>query len=211
MNVNYLWNNANEKEWLAALDEYTKHIRVFRQRQIDKEFMNLKSSDVRKMNANEFYMFLQEKYFVWKYTSYLSKRLKELSFHQTENGLIMLGKIHKELFYELDNGKDDIMQLIRIAQQIHGLGPAGASGLISIMFPEKYGTVDQYVVKALLKLEKFPLHERLLVMNPSGLSVEDAKIIIKIYRDKAQELNKKFCSDFWTPRKIDQVLWCVGR
>lgn len=211
MDVNYLWHNGSEKDWLAALDEYSKHIRISKQRQIDKEFLNLKSSDIRQMKPNEFYLFLKEKYFVWKYTSYLPKRLKELSFHQTDSGLVVLGQIHKELFNEFDNGKDDILRLIKIAQQIHGLGSAGASGLITIIFPEKFGTVDQYVVKALLKLHNFPFHNELLMMEPENLCAEDARIIIDIYRKKAEELNKKFNSDFWTPRKIDQVLWCVGR
>ena len=29
--------------------------------------------------------------------------------------------------------------------------------------------------------------------------------------EKANELNQRFDTDFWTPRKIDMVLWSIGR
>jgi hypothetical protein len=34
--------------------------------------------------------------------------------------------------------------------RIRGLGIAGASGLLSVLFPEYFGTVDQFVVMSLL-------------------------------------------------------------
>lgn len=211
MDVNKLWYSNDENEWKCALTNYMGTIRRFKQKQIEKEFQTLKSDDVRKMSPQEFYVFLRDKYFVWKYTSYLSIRLKELNWHDNTTGLAALGRIHKELFAELDSEQDNISRLIEIASQIHGLGPAGASGLISVMFPEKFGTIDQYAVKALQRVDKLPEHKKLMQMNPPSLTAEDGVILIKIYRRKAAELNAKFGTDFWSPRLIDQILWCIGR
>jgi hypothetical protein len=48
-------------------------------------------------------------------------------------------------------------------------------------------------------------------MNPEGLKIKDGIILVEIMKEKANELNKKFDTDFWTPRKIDMVLWAFGR
>ena len=86
------------------------------------------------------------------------------------------------------------------ATEIRGLGPAGASGLLSILFPESFGTVDQFVVKALREVEGFPYANELEKMNPESLSMDNSVL-----------LNQRFDTDFWTPRKIDMVLWSIGR
>jgi hypothetical protein len=48
-------------------------------------------------------------------------------------------------------------------------------------------------------------------MNPEGLALKDGVLLIKIMRDKSDELNKKFNNKYWTPRRIDKILWCIGR
>ena len=108
---------------------------------------------------------------------------------------------------------NDIKEGLQIAGNIRGLGTAGASGLLSILFPKHFGTVDQFLVKALRKVDVEPLsetngtNEKLLSMNPTALTIADAVILTKIMRQKAADLNTTFCAKFWTPRKIDKVLW----
>ena len=97
------------------------------------------------------------------------------------------------------------------AKEIYGLGVAGASGLLSIIFPNYFGTVDQFVVKSLLKIEGLKEHDLLEKMNAESLKVSDGVILIKIMRDKAKMLNEEFNTDFWTPRKIDMILWSIDR
>ena len=48
-------------------------------------------------------------------------------------------------------------------------------------------------------------------MNPEGLKIKDGIILVNIMKEKAAELNAKFNTDFWTPRKIDMILWAYGR
>ena len=89
--------------------------------------------------------------------------------------------------------------------------PAGASGLLSILFPENFGTIDQYVVKALKEVKGIPYTAELTKMNPDSLSIKDGVLLIRIMREQAIRLNGQFDTDFWTPRKIDMVFWSIGR
>ena len=97
----------------------------------------------------------------------------------------------------------------KAAMQIRGLGTAGASGLLSLLFPALYGTVDQFVVKALLQVPDLPQRQQLERMNPEGLTVSQGVVLIEIMIRKAQQLNVQFDSRDWTPRKVDMVLWAV--
>ena len=58
--------------------------------------------------------------------------------------------------------------MFKITIQIHGLGTAGVSGLLAVLFPEHYGTIDQFVVYALRKLE-LPEQSVLEKMNPEKM------------------------------------------
>lgn len=48
-------------------------------------------------------------------------------------------------------------------------------------------------------------------MNPLGLKVRDCVVLEDIYRRKARELNERFQSIDWTPRKMDMILWASDR
>jgi hypothetical protein len=53
-----------------------------------------------------------------------------------------------------------------IASQIRGLGTAGASGLLALMYPTHFGTVDQFVVKGLQQVDDLLEKAALGRMNP---------------------------------------------
>lgn len=90
---------------------------------------------------------------------------------------------------------DGVMRLIRPAHP--GLG-----------FPrQKFATVDQFVVKALCQIPELPERSKLERMKPEGLTLADGRILTEIMQRKATENNQIFVTDFWTPRKIDMVLW----
>ena len=112
--------------------------------------------------------------------------------------------IRDEIF---STGRADIHDALSAACRISGLGTAGASGLVAILFPKDFGSVDQFVVKALRKIPELPEREALERMNPEGLNAKDGVVLIKIMRAKAASLNAQFGTDDWTPRKIDMVLW----
>jgi hypothetical protein len=94
-----------------------------------------------------------------------------------------------------------------VTRGILGLGTSGASGLLAVLYPEHFGTADQFVVKALASLQELREVEIVRAMNPGQLTNRDGEILIKMLRHKAAELNTVFRTEFWTPRKIDMVLW----
>src|SRR5262249_6597718 len=97
------------------------------------------------------------------------------------------------------------------ASKIKGLGTAGASGLLSLLYPTHYGTVDQFVVKALRRVQGLAEASLLERMNAEDLSVSDGVLLTDILRRRAQQNNQLFASQAWTQRKIEMVLWTYGR
>ena len=79
------------------------------------------------------------------------------------------------------------------------------------MFPKSFGTVDQFVIKNLLAIKTLKEHSQIDKMNPNNISLKDGVLLIEIMRNKASELNQKFNTNIWTPRKIDKILWCIDR
>ena len=74
------------------------------------------------------------------------------------------------------------------------------------MYPKHFGTVDQFVVKALRQVQGLPEAEALARMNPENLKIKEVVLIINILWRKAADNNRVFKSDAWTPRKLDKVL-----
>jgi hypothetical protein len=90
---------------------------------------------------------------------------------------------------------------------IRGLAVAGASGLLALVYPEEFGTVDVMVTRALQRLGL----PKVLIVDPKNISIADAETMIEIMRLKAIDLNCMFGTNRWTPRLVDRVLWVVGQ
>ena len=78
---------------------------------------------------------------------------------------------------------------------------------LSLLFPDKFGTVDQFIIESLLKIKNLKEKPIIEKMNKNNITLKNGVILISIYRQKANELNIKFNTNFWTPRKIDMILW----
>lgn len=204
-----LWDNGSEQQWQNALNTYYYMLHP-KQREIEAYFDKVDVDVIKRLDEHEFYDFLYNKYFVWKYTAKnrLATTRKNLEKYIINGELSTLKNIHSRIF---SISKDNIGKCIETACEIRGLGTAGASGLMAILFPNQFGTVDQFVVKRLQEIDH-PIHkEALYNMNPERLKIKDAIILIQIMREKATELNIRFHTDFWTPRKIDMILWSFNR
>ena len=105
----------------------------------------------------------------------------------------------------------DIRAGLTIGREIRGLGTAGASGLLALMYPATFATVDQFVVKALRQVGGLPEDEAVAKMKPESLTTPNGVTPIRITTRKAAENNRLFDTAAWTPRRIDQVLWTYGR
>lgn len=199
------WDSNDRGIWLNKLDKYWDYVKPANLA-LEIEMEHLDESQVRKMPVQKFYHFLYEKYFVWKYTApnRLATTRRYLEKHDTEQGMKSLQRIQNELF---SFDKRNIEKGLEIASGINGLGIPGASGLLSILFPEYFGTVDQFVVKALMDVNELQRKNEILAMNPDSLKLNDGVLLIEILRSKSDELNKANGTTEWTPRKIDKVLW----
>ena len=209
MNVNELWHSRDERVWAEALDRYWGLIKPA-DLSLVRELEPLNVNAVRQLAPREWYDFLHEKYFRWKYTApnRLATTRKALRTYVETETLDDLYRIKQELF---DFDIQDIAAGLRIASSIRGLGIAGASGLLALLYPTGFATVDQFVVKALRDVEGLTEHQLLERMNPEGLKPSDGAVLIRIMRAKAVELNRLFGTDVWMPKKIDEILWTYGR
>ena len=204
-----LWYDGTEREWMGALNSYY-YMLGQEQRKIDSYLERIDSNEVKEMSEHEFYDFLYDKYFVWKYTAKnrLATTRSNLEKYIKNGELHVLKDVQTRLFA---TSKNNVVACLKVASEIRGLGTAGASGLLAVLFLESFGTVDQFVVKRLREIDHPIYNKALAEMNPEGLKVKDGAVLIEIMKEKAAELNKQFNTDFWTPRKIDMVLWAYGR
>jgi hypothetical protein len=161
------------------------------------------------LNAQQWYEFLRDEYFRWKYTApnRYSTTTRSLRRYLEEDRLNVLHQI-KERLLALDGV--DIQDALELAEGISGLGTAGASGLLALIYPESFGTVDQFVVKALKTIDDLPEMAAIEKMKPDNLKTKDGVVLNRIMRRKAVENNRLFGGTNWTPRKIDMVLWTCG-
>lgn len=201
------WHNGTEAMWKAALMSYWDRLNDDQYR-LEKEIDSIKVNDVASLSVYEFYDFLYQQYYPWKFTNklFLSRNRKHLEKYLFDNEIDRLDRIQKRLF-NLDFA--DIKECLTVASSIHGLGTAGASGLLSILYPEQFGTVDKFVVYSLLKIDNLQEKDAVSNMNPEALTLNNGVALIEIMRRKADELNRRFNTNYWTPRKIDMVLWAV--
>ena len=104
-----------------------------------------------------------------------------------------------------------IRDALRAAKEFGGLGPAGASGQLALLFPAKFGTIDQFAVCALRTVRCLPGRDELMRMKPKRLTIADGVVLVEIMRRKAVSLNEVFNTSDWAPRKVDKILWASER
>lgn len=173
---------------------------------LERELNELKRERIASLDPVGWYDFLHDKYFRWKYTApnrYATTTLA-LRKYRDSNQLDRLFDIKQRL---MNFNASDILTGLSIAKEIPGLGIAGASGLVSLLYPQHFATVDQFVVKALCQIPGLAECSEVNRMRPENLTLRDGIMLIDIMRRKAGENNKAFGTDFWTARKIDMVLW----
>ena len=207
--IDELWKSANSDIWEKALQRYWNFVKSSNIA-LEQSMEKLNTNQLRWLDAQGWYEFLRDKYFRWKYTANnrYATTTGNLLRYINENALDELHKIKLGLI-SLD--PSDIAHGLITAQKIRGLGPAGASGLLSLLYPGSFGTIDQFAVKALRAVKDLPETDVLQRMNEVSLTTKDGIVLIQIMRRKAMQLNQLFRSTEWTPRKIDMILWTYGR
>jgi DNA-directed RNA polymerase subunit RPC12/RpoP len=226
MTINELWHSSDQTAWRAELDRSMLFVKPANAELVkeleppDDEPNGVLVPRISGLDIRGWYDFLHDKYFQWKYTDprRLTTTRKALAQYLTD------GKLDKLEADELDGIRRRLLKLnrdnltcsdvksgLRDADKIKGLGIAGASGLLSLLYPRHFGTVDQFVVKALRCIDGLPDEPELSKMNPDSLTLDNGVLLVRIMRAKALELNALYGGDFWTPKRVDQILWTCGR
>lgn len=203
--ISKLWYSKSEDDWRLALERYWSYIRP-ESLELERSMNELKLEQIASLDSTGWYQFLREKYFRWKYTApnrYATTTMRLKRYIESDQLEELFGI--KNILLNLDTS--DIRAGLLAAKKIDGLGVAGASGLLSLMYPQAFATVDQFVVKALRKVPALSEHEILARMNPDNLTLSNGIDLISIMRNKAEENNRIFGNNYWSPRKIDMVLW----
>jgi hypothetical protein len=203
-----LWFSTDARLWDQALEGYWTLVKP-QNLALERELDTLALDDLRSLDAAGWYAFLHDKYFPWKYTApnRLTTTRKNLRLYVEKNALDALNQIRLRLL-ALD--LTDLGAALATATEIRGLGTAGASGLLALMYPHAFATVDQFVVRALREVKDPLITSALSDMNPEGLTLKDGVVLTGILRRKAEENNLVFSEYDWTPRKIEMILWTYG-
>ena len=204
-----LWNSLDAEVWNKALKRYWDFIKPANL-ELERRLESLNRERIRSLDEQAWYDFLHDDYFRWKYTAAnrYATTTRHLHRYIKEGRLDDLFSIKQRLLSLIPS---NIRRGLLLASEIHGLGTAGASGLLALLYPENFGTVDQFAVKALCDVPDLADAEKIKKMNPEGLTCADGELLIHIMQQKAAENNKRCDSTFWTPRKVDKVLWTYGR
>lgn len=209
MNITDLWHSSEPMAWEHALQRYWQFVQP-RNLELERALDALDLKRLQSLSPQGWYNFLHDEYFRWKYTApnrYATTTL-QLRKYIDDGELDELERLRQEI---LNLDRNDVCLGLATAKKIRGLGTAGASGLLSLMYPDHFATVDQFVVKALRQVGDLPEANALSKMDPQDLSVTDGVLLIGILNRKAKENNRMFGTAVWTPRKIDMVLWTYGR
>jgi hypothetical protein len=207
--VKELWRSSDPAVWDNALKRYWDYVQP-RNLEVERALDNLDLNRIRMFDADEWYHFLHDEYFRWKYTAAnrLVTTTRQLERYVEEERIDELDQVWQRL---LSLKASDIRQCLKTACGIKGLGIAGASGLLSVMYPAEFATVDQFVVKALRETDVVETAGDLSNMNPMSLTISDGVLLIGLLRDKARDNNRAFGTTSWSPRLVDKVLWTYGR
>ena len=209
MNINDLWRSSEPMAWEQALQRYWHFVQP-RNLELERALDVLDLKRLQCFSPQGWYNFLRDEYFRWKYTAPNRYATTTIQLRKYIDGgeLEELESLRKQI---LNLDRNDVRQGLATAKKIRGLGTAGASGLLSLIYPDHFATVDQFVVTALRLVSDLPEANALSKMNPQNLSLTDGVLLIAILNRKAKENNRQFRMAAWTPRKIDMVLWTYGR
>lgn len=205
-----LWHTPDPSAWATALKWYWQLVQP-KNRDLEQKLDDLDLDRLRGLDPQGWYDFLRHEYFRWKYAAAnrcVTTTQSLAKYATAPGGLAVLDGIRVRL---LGIDPTDICGGLSVAREIKGLGTAGASGLLALIYPATFATVDQFVVKALRAVGDLPEAEALARMTPEGLTTQDGVTLIGVMARKAAENNRRLGTADWTPRKVDQVLWTYRR
>src|SRR5688500_7620046 len=120
-----IWRSRSRSLWSQALATYDGRVQAY-QSDLDKKLDPLDLGRIKRLRAREWYLFLRDEYFKWKYTgaNRYASTTKQLALHEQLGELPYLLDIKRDLL-ALD--VEDVRGALEAATRIRGLGVPGAS------------------------------------------------------------------------------------
>jgi hypothetical protein len=205
--IEKIWSSKDESVWSAALKDYWDYVQTQGKTAIEEEMACLDVEALKGLSDTGWRSFLAGKFFPWKYSPgryYQTQRAKFLRRYSDQTELKALLDIKGRIF---KSNLEVAIAAISVVREIHQIGIAGSSALLSLLFPRQFGTVDKFVIKSLQRIEEFKNDPVMQQTDPDDIRMSAAARVISIMRCKAAGNNVLFQSDKWTSRKIDMVLW----
>lgn len=207
VNIQDVWTSEDESVWCSRIDAYWRYIEKQQKMALEEEMAKLSSQLMAELTDEAWRSFLATKYIPWKHQPgqfWRSKQTKFLSRYASREQLALLATIKNRIF-ACDPEKT--RELLKIVDEIHQFGIPSGSGLLSLLFPSHFGTVDRFVIQSLQRIQKFKDDTKIQRLDPEDISLDDAVHAISVMRVKALENNNLFGTDYWTARRIDMVLY----
>jgi hypothetical protein len=208
MSIAALWRSTDVRAWDTALAQYRGLMEASNKEQ-DRRLGALDLERLRHMDGRAWHDFLQGEYLdrINAATGLYGRTINSLRGFVGRPAIEALDQYRKRL---LTLDPTDITAALKAGGAIPGLGVTGASGLLSLMYPGEFGTIDQFLVKALRDVERLPEAAAVARMKSRRLMIRDGAVLIGILRRKAAELSRAFGVP-WTPSMVSDVLRMVGR
>ena len=130
MQIGELWYTSDPSAWDKALERYWDYVQDDNMA-LEKAMENLDHELLRNMDERGWYEFLRDEYFRWKYTApnRYATTTAQVRKYEDNGGLSQLDQI-RELLLQIDTR--NVRKGLETAKSIHGLGTAGASGLLAL-------------------------------------------------------------------------------
>lgn len=199
------WHSHDSRIWEEKLSQYWNHVDNNKNSVLEHK---MNDSNLYKMNIltpEKFYDFLHDEYLPWIFidSRFLKQNTSRLEKYKKDlNEMDILKTIHSEI---LKFDPNDVKKGLKIAKKIYGLGDTGASGLLALLYPEYFGTLNASVVEALQAVSG--IAQDITSINPKSIGIKNGILVIQILKEKARVLNNTNKTTEWTPRKIDMALW----
>jgi hypothetical protein len=213
-----LWDSGDVSEWRRVLDAYWYVPTVQRNANLERRLGAAWQRRTEILGSrDEFTDFLRNGVYPWK------------GDHQSVPGWQRsLDKYNQDVPGGLDvirkalprvTGNESPAQSLKRLTPVGGMGIPVASACLALLYPERFGTVDRFTLRAFRTLDGNPVFDgfRRWVDDPDTyLNQQDnpqalhiAGLMILLYRDKARELTATDPADGWTPRQVEMVVWTV--
>lgn len=207
VSIQDVWTSEENSVWCAQIDAYWKYIEAQGKKALEEEMANLNSQLISDSTDGAWRDFLANKYIPWKHSPgrfWRSMQKKFIARYAVQEQQTLLSTVKSRIF-ACNRGMTK--ELLDIVDEIYQFGIPSASGLLSLLFPSHFGTVDRFAIESLQRIEEFKGDIEIQRIKPKSISLNDAVHAISIMRVKALENNKLFGTDYWTARRIDMVLY----